>query len=64
MSKSTFSFVSGAIFLVIAAVHGLRMLFKWEVVVGGWQAPLWVSAVGFVLAAYLAFEGFRLGRSS
>jgi hypothetical protein len=64
MSKSTYFLVSGAIFLVIAAVHGLRMLFKWEVVVGGWQAPLWVSAVGFVFAAYLTFEGFRLSRSS
>jgi hypothetical protein len=64
MSKSTYFLVSGLIFLVVAVVHGLRMFFKWEVIIGGWQAPLWASAAGFVVAAYLAFEGFRLSRSS
>lgn len=64
MSRNAFSLVAGAIFLVVAAMHALRLILKWEVVIGGWQAPLWVSAVGFVVAAYLAYEGFRLSRSS
>lgn len=63
MSRNTYSLVAGAIFLIIAAGHALRLILKWEVVFAGWQLPLWVSAVAFVFTAYLAYEGFRLSRS-
>jgi hypothetical protein len=59
MSKNSFSLLAGAIFLVIAFGHALRFVFKWEVVVAGWQVPMWISAVAFVIAGYLAYEGFR-----
>jgi hypothetical protein len=53
--------LAGAIFLVVAVAHALRLVFKWEVVIAGWQVPMWVSAVAFVVAAYLAYEGFQKG---
>lgn len=59
MSKNSFSLLAGAIFLVVAVGHALRFVFKWEVVVAGWQVPMWISAVAFVIASYLAYEGFR-----
>jgi hypothetical protein len=64
MSRNTYSLVAGVIFLVIAAAHALRLILKWEVIFAGWQLPLWVSAVAFVLTAYLAYEVFRHSRSS
>ena len=64
MSAKTFLRIAGVIFLLVAVVHLLRLVFKWEVVLAGWSAPLWLSAVAFVIAAYLAYEGLRLsGRS-
>jgi hypothetical protein len=63
LSKNTFSLLSGAIFLVVGVAHALRLVFKWEVVVAGWQVPMWVSPVAFVIAAYLAYEGFRMRKS-
>ena len=60
MSKKTFSTLAGVIFLLVAAFHLLRFVFRWEVIIAGWQVPLWISAVAFVLAASLAYEGFRL----
>ena len=64
MGQKTFSLVAGLIFLLIAVMHGLRLAFKWEVILNGWSVPMWVSAVAIVIAAYLAFEGLKLGRRS
>ena len=60
MSKKTFSTLAGVVFLLASAVQLLRLVFRWEVTIAGWQVPLWISAVAFVLAASLAYEGFRL----
>jgi uncharacterized membrane protein len=62
MSQRTFSLVAGLIFLVVAVAHVLRLAFKWDVVLNRWPVPMWISAVALVIAAYLAYEGFRLGR--
>ena len=64
MSRKTFSLVVGLIFLLIAVMHGLRLALRWEAVVNGWSGPMWVSAVALIIAAYLAFDGLKLGRRS
>ena len=64
MGQKTFSLVVGLIFLLIAIMHGLRLAFRWEVVLNGWSVPMWVSAVAFLIAAYLAFEGLKLSKRS
>jgi hypothetical protein len=64
MSQKTFSLVVGLIFLLIAIMHGLRLAFRWEVVLNGWSVPTWVSAVALPVAAYLAFESLKLSKRS
>jgi hypothetical protein len=64
MNKNTFALLAGAIFLIVAVAHALRLAFKWEVVIANWPVPMWVSAVACVVAAYLAYEGFHLSKSS
>jgi hypothetical protein len=63
MSKNTFPQLAAAIFLIVAVAHALRLIFKWEVLIGGWQVPMWASAVAIFIAAYLAYEGFRISQS-
>ncbi len=63
MSQRAFSLVAGLIFLLIAVMHVLRLVFKWEAVLNGWPVPMWISAVALIIAAYLSYEGFRLGKS-
>jgi hypothetical protein len=60
MSKDAFSRLGGAIFLAVAVVHALRFVFRWQVIVAGWQVPMWLSAVAFIIAIYLAYEGIRM----
>ncbi|HUK28419.1 MAG TPA: hypothetical protein VLV31_08345 [Candidatus Acidoferrales bacterium] len=60
MSKGGFSRLAGTIFLIVAVVHASRLVFKWQVIVAGWQVPMWVSAVAFVIGVYLAYEGLQI----
>jgi uncharacterized membrane protein len=64
MNKNTFSILSGLIFLIVAIAHAVRLAFKWEVVVASWPVPMWISVVACVVAAYLAYEGFRMAKSA
>ena len=64
MNRSTFSLLAGIIFLIVAVAHVLRLVFKWEVIVTGWQVPMWVSVVAFVIAAYLAYESFQMRKGN
>jgi|HubBroStandDraft_4_1064222.scaffolds.fasta_scaffold731408_1 hypothetical protein len=59
MSKDAFSRLAGGIFLTVAFVHALRLVFKWQVIFAGRQVPMWASAVAFVIAVYLAYEGLQ-----
>lgn len=63
LSKNAFPRLEAGIFLIVAVAHALRLIFKWVVLIGGWQVPMWVSAVGIVVAAYLAYQGFRTSQS-
>jgi hypothetical protein len=64
MSKDAFSRLAGVIFLIVAVVHALRFVFQWQVIVAGWQVPMWLSAVAIVVATYLAYEGLRTRKRS
>jgi hypothetical protein len=64
MSKNTFLLLAGVIFFVVAVVHAARLVLKWEVIVGGWQVPMWASGVAVVVAAYLAYQGFEARKSN
>jgi hypothetical protein len=61
MNQITFSFVAGLIFLLIAAMHVLRLALKWEVVLNDWSVPMWVSWLALVIAGFLAVEGLKFG---
>jgi hypothetical protein len=60
MSRRSYALVTGVIFLVIAILHLLRVIFGWAAIIGGWIMPIWVSWVALVVAGYLAYEGFRM----
>jgi hypothetical protein len=64
MTHKTFSLVASVIFLLIALGHLSRLVFKVSALLGGWAVPSWVSWVAALGFAYLALEGFRLGRKS
>lgn len=64
MTQKTFSLIAGVIFALVAILHGLRAIFSWEAIVGGLVVPIWISYFGFVIAGFLAYQGFKLSRKS
>ena len=64
MSQRMFSATTGVIFLLIALLHAFRIVFGVEWIVEGWAVTMWVSWVAVPIAAYLAYQGFRLSKKS
>lgn len=62
MKQKTFNLVVGVIFLLIALLHVLRLLWGWEAAIGGWEVPMGLSWVALVVSGYLAYTAFRLGK--
>lgn len=60
MKQSAFVLVTSSIFALSALFHALGLIYGWTVTVGAWTVPTWGSAAGFLIAGYLAFQGFRL----
>ena len=54
--------VTGAIFLLMALLHLLRVIFSIEVVVAGFTAPIWLSIFGFIFALALALWMFKTAK--
>lgn len=57
MDQRTYTRLTGVIFLLIAVLHLLRILYGWSAVIGGWPVPLWLSWVALIIGAYLAWWG-------
>lgn len=62
MSQKTYFLVVGLIFLLVALMHALRLIFGWNIEVNGWILPLWASWFAIVIAFYLSMEGFHHAR--
>ena len=60
MSQRTFTRVVGVVFLLVTVLHVLRLICRWEVVIGGWDVPMWMSSLAVALSGYLAYTAFRL----
>jgi len=60
MSLHTYLKITKVIFFLVGFFHGIRLLSGWEVVIGGWSVPTWVSIFGVLVPWYLAFSGWKL----
>lgn len=54
--------VTATLFLVVAIMHLLRIIFGWQVEIGGLSIPFWVSWLGVLVAGVLAYFGFTQKR--
>ena len=63
MTPRIFSLSATAVFSLIALGHAIRLLFGWHVTVANIVVPVWISWIGLTIAAYLAYQGFRLART-
>ena len=63
MSRRVYCGVTGVIFIVIALLSLLTIVYGWNVVIGPSTVPDWMSWVILVVAGYLGYAGIRIARS-
>ena len=54
--------VAGTVFGIVAVGHLLRLATRVEIVIAGWEVPLWVNALGVLIAGGLCLWLWRLPR--
>ena len=59
MTNNSFRKTAGMVFAVVAVVHALRIVFGWEVGIGGWAMPMWLSWLAVVLIGWLSWSGLK-----
>lgn len=57
--EHTLLFLAGVIFLLVCLVHLARLAFGWTLILEDFEAPLWLSWFGAVIAGYLAYSSFH-----
>ena len=64
MDQQNYDILTGSLFLIVAALHLLRIIFGWPAVIGGLDIPLWASWLALIVSGALAYFGFRLSASA
>lgn len=59
MKERNYLLVAGCLFTVVAVAHAIRIFTGADLVVMGWEAPLWLSWLGTLVTAYLAYASFH-----
>lgn len=50
---------AGVIFTIVALAHLWRLFSSASLVIVGWEVPLWLSWIGVMITAYLAYTSFH-----
>ncbi|MBI2635180.1 MAG: hypothetical protein HYW79_01395 [Parcubacteria group bacterium] len=64
MKTKTYFITVLTVFVVVASVHFLRIVFGWSARIGARDVPMWVSWLAVIIAGTLAYHGFRLQKRS
>ena len=59
MDQRAYNTVTAVLFLIIAVLHLLRILFGWTAQISGLDMPLWASWLAVIVTGALAYFGFR-----
>lgn len=54
MQQRAFVTIGGVIFAVVSLAHLVRLILAWQVIIGPYTVPFWISGGGFVFAGALA----------
>lgn len=55
MDLQTVLKINVALFSLIGLIHLSRLLWQWEVSFAGWDVPLWLNGLFFILAGLLVW---------
>lgn len=62
MNHKTYTSVTMVIFTIVALLHVARIVWGFDLTIGTWSAPLWLSWIGAIVAAFLAYTAYKFQR--
>jgi len=62
MKRKDYFHLSMIIFGLAGALHLIRFFKSWDLVIGTFSVPLWVSLVVGIVTAVMVFNGWQMSR--
>lgn len=59
MSKNAALLLSGIIFVIIALMHLIRLIYSVEIIVGNYAMPMWASVLALIVSGIVSFLMFN-----
>ena len=53
-------FIAGTVFGLVAVLHILRLIYKFDIVIAGKHIPLWANGIGLIVAVGLSLWMFMV----
>lgn len=58
--EKSYLLIVGVVFAAVALLHLSRALFGYDLVIGEYEIPVWLSSMGTLITAYLSYMSFHL----
>lgn len=62
MSQKSFNLAAGIIFAIIAVMHLVRSILGWDVIFAGFDIPVGISVLAFLITTLLSYSAFKLNK--
>ena len=62
--ERSFLLIAGTVFGIVALAHLIRVFFGFDLIIGTWEVPLWLSWTATVATAFLSYISFRIASRS
>lgn len=56
--EGSYLVAAGVIFSIVAVAHLMRLFTSTDIVISGWEMPMWLSWFGVLVTSYLAYTSF------
>jgi len=60
-NKKRYYAIASTLFLLVGILHFIRIINGWELILGDYMIPMWMSWVAVALLGYLTIRGFSYG---
>ncbi len=62
MNKTLTLHVSAFLLTIVSISHLIRAINGWELTIGDWSAPIWLSALAFAITGVLAYQLWKIAK--
>ena len=60
LRENTYLLIVGVIFSIVTLAHLMRVLYQTDIIIFGWEVPIFLSWLGIAIAGYLTYSSFHL----